>query len=179
MKKIIILLLLLMTSSLSFADITSENDRFTLLCQADKITGFQWRNGEWQFTKYKPVMTIIKKHNDEKSAEDDDWVREDAVNLTCAYRQSKGSKNACYSIKPIGEEVGRMDYVSCTEWWKADNSGVNKLKEVNCKSSFLEGKWDFQINGEFIATKGPYDLSESDDGGKDDVYIQVGKCSLM
>jgi len=61
-----------MTSSLSFADITSENDRFTLLCQADKITGFQWRNVEWQFTKYKPVMTIIKKQDDEKSEDADE-----------------------------------------------------------------------------------------------------------
>ena len=177
MKKLILLLLL--TSSFSFADITSEDERFTLLCQADKMTGFQWRDGEWQFTRYKPVMTIIKKHNDEKSAEDDGWVRKDAVNEMCAYRQSKGSKNTCYSIKPIGEEAGRIDYVPCTESWGTDNSGVNKLKEVYCKSSLLEGKWEFQINGEFVAIKEPYGLSESDDGIRDDVYIQVGKCSLL
>jgi hypothetical protein len=42
----------------------------------------------------------------------------------------------------------------------------------------LEGKWQFQINGEFVATKGPYGLSARD-GIKDDVYIQVGKCSLL
>mgnify|MGYP000173799284 CR=1 FL=1 len=177
MKKLILLLLL--TSGFSFADITSEDERFTLLCQADKMTGFQWRDGEWQFTRYKPVMTIIKKHNDEKSAEDDGWVRKDAVNEMCAYRQSKGSKNTCYSIKQIGEKVERWNYVPCTESWGTDSSGNKKLKEVYCESSALEGKWEFQINGEFVAIKEPYGLSESNDGIKDDVYIQVGKCSLL
>jgi|TARA_B110000967_G_C18467867_1_gene355913 hypothetical protein len=177
MKKLILSLFLLLTFSVSFADITSENEHLTLLCQADKITGFQWRDGEWQFTKYKPVTTIIKKHDDEKSAEDDDWVEEDAVNIECAFRQS-GRINGCYSIKPLGAEVGRMDYVSCTEWWGSDDSGNSKVEEVYCNPTMLEGKWQFQINGEFVATKGPYGLSARD-GIKDDVYIQVGKCSLL
>ena len=118
MKKLILLLLLLLTSSFSFADITSEDERFTLLCQADKMTGFQWRDGEWQFTRYKPVMTIIKKHDDEKSAEDDGWVREDAVNEMCAYRQSKSGKNTCYSIKQIGRNPGKIiTYLLCKRYF--------------------------------------------------------------
>ena len=75
MKKL--LLLLLFSFSYSIADITSVDERFTLLCQADKITGFKWRNGEWIQTNWKPDMTIIKKHDYEKSADDDDWVEDD------------------------------------------------------------------------------------------------------
>jgi hypothetical protein len=175
MKKLTLSLFLLLTFSISFADITSEEEHLTLLCQDDKVTGFQWRDGEWKFTKYKPVTTIIKKHNDEKNAEDDDWTSEDAINIGCAYNQSEGV-NGCYSINTLGED--RMDYVSCREWWGYDDSGNYKLEEVYCSRSILYGKWELQINGEFVAMKGPYGLSARD-GKKDDIYIQVGKCSTL
>jgi hypothetical protein len=39
-------------------------------------------------------------------------------------------------------------------------------------------KMIFQINGEFVAVKGAYGLTPID-GIKDDIYIRVGKCSVL
>ena len=120
-------------------------------------------------------MTIIKKHDYEKSADDDDWVEEDAVNRMCAFRHHEESNDACYSITRLGEEAGEWDYVTCTEIW---NWSSKKLGEVSCRPMLMEAEWQFEINGEFVAVKGPYGLTPID-GIKDDIYIRVGKCSLL
>ena len=72
MKKLLLIFLFL--SNYSIADITSIDERFTLLCQDDKATGFKWKNDEWKQTNWTPGMTVIKKHDYVKSADDDDWI---------------------------------------------------------------------------------------------------------
>ena len=176
MKKLLLIFLFL--SNYSIADITSIDERFTLLCQDDKVTGFKWKNDEWKQTNWTPNMTVIKKHDYVKSADDDDWIDDESITRACAFRQ-EGSNSACYSISQLGEEVGEWDYVSCSEWWKKDETGSKALKEVYCKEKLFGEKWEFQINGEFVAVKDMFDLSPSEKGIKDDIYIRVGKCSVL
>jgi len=175
MKKLLLILLFL--SNYSIADITSIDERFTLLCQDDKVTGFKWKNDEWKQTNWTPNMTVIKKHDYVKSADDDDWIDDESITRACAFRQ-EGSNSACYSITKLGDESDEWDYVSCSEWWGTDGTGSKKLNSVSCKEKLFAEKWSFEINGAFVAIKDMFNLSPIN-GEKDSIYIRVGKCSVL
>jgi hypothetical protein len=198
MKKLLLPLFvsLIVMSSYSNADINSVDERFTLLCEIEDSTGFNWSDGNWHRTNFKGGQKyIIKKEADEKSIDDADFNYSDATYEMCTYSQ-KGesrfftsvSRDACYSIKEFGKELNFVDSNTCRETWSIDEQGVETLDTVNCP--YHSKEMTFKLNG-LIHTYSGGSLEASPEGWivdgvtkipadyKDSMYIGFGRCSTI
>ena len=187
MKKLLLLSFFLLTSNFSIADVTSLDVRFTLLCQADDVAGFQWTNNRWKKANFPPDITIIKKHDYVESVKDGEYVPLDHKKLGCPIGQaglktsSSGFvQDACYSITYPGDELTPIDFVNCRETWNKDSDGSINLEQVDCKEMpYTYEKYDFEINGAFTGFKPEPYLGFSNNGNKEDLWIKVGSCLQM
>ena len=70
MKKLLLSLFasLVLISNYSNAEITSYDERFTLLCEIEGSTGFNWSNGNWHQANFIAGQKYIKKNRMMKKA---------------------------------------------------------------------------------------------------------------
>ena len=187
-KKLLLLSIILFTSSLSIADVTSPNDRFTLLCEAVGVPGFKWTDNGWEATIFSgPKLTIVKKQEYEKHRDDIDFNEDEVVHFACTSIKTElninslgFSKQGCYSFQYPGEELSITNVTTCGETWSKDDSGLIKLQQVNCKKTpYTSIKYDFEINGEFTAYKPEPYLGFNVDGMRDGIWMKAGSCSQI
>ena len=189
MKKLLLISIILFTSSLSIAGVTSPNDRFTLLCEAVGVPGFKWTDDGWEATIFSgPKLTIVKKQEYEKYHRDDiDFNEDEVVHPVCTSINAElninslgFSKQGCYSFQNPGEEISLFNVTTCEETWNKDDSGLIKLQQVNCKKTpYAHIKYDFEINGEFTAYKPEPYLGFNVDGMRDGIWMKAGSCSQI
>ncbi|WP_435187477.1 hypothetical protein ACMAZA_04820 [Pseudothioglobus sp. nBUS_23] len=199
MKKLLLSLFasLVLISNYSNAEITSFDERFTLLCEIEDSTGFNWSNGNWYQANFKAGQKyIIKKQDDEKSEDADDYDYAKVKNMFCSYGQEAESDNAsyitrdgCYMIKEFGEESTAFNSKLCRERWSKDSQGSLKLDKVDC-SVWGNPEVRFKPNGLIhVHNLGSLESSPKGviDNGvtiippdyKDSMYIAFGRCSTI
>ena len=198
MKKLLLSLFasLVLISNYSNAEITSYDERFTLLCEIEGSTGFNWSNGNWHQVNFKAGRKyIIKKQDDEKSIDAEDFDFDKVKNRFCAYGQeeeyedySSVYKNGCYTIKEFGEESNGFNSKLCRETWDKDEQGSLKLDTVGCTRGFPQ--MSFKPNGLIHVFNGG-NLESNPEGYvengvtiippdyKDSMYIAFGRCSTI
>ena len=198
MKKLLLPLFvsLIVMSSYSNAEITSYDERFTLLCEIEDSTGFNWSDGNWHRTNFKGGQKyIIKKQDDEKSEDAEDFDFDKVKNTFCAYGQEEEVENyssvyrdGCYMIKEFGEESTEFNSKLCRETWDKDEQGSLKLDMVGCTWGFPQ--MSFKPNG-LIHTYSGGSLEANPEGWvedgvtkipadyKDSMYIGFGRCSTI
>jgi hypothetical protein len=150
-----------------------NNQLYKTLCIGEKSTGFDWRNNQWNFTRFKPEKYFIEKLKPERSAQ----------TLLCwsdAQEKKRHETNdmaldwGCYSIRE-GDEQGRAGPSHlCLEEWKAVNRSL-VLQGVSCDEI------KFKPNGNFEAVQwsgGEAALAEKSNY-KDSLSITVGRCSII
>ena len=170
------------------ADVTSPDDRFTLLCEAVGVPGFKWTDDGWEATIFSgPKLTIVKKQEYEKHYEDIDFNEAEVNHRACTSIKAElnidslgFSKQGCYSFQNPGEELTITNVTICEETWSKDDSGLIKLQQVNCeKTPYTSIKYDFEINGEFTAYKPEPYLGFNVDGMRDGIWMKAGSCSQI
>jgi len=195
-KKIVLLINLLPIALVVNSEITNVDEKFTLLCETEKSTGFYWKKGDWHQTNFiAGKKYIIKKHDKPLSIDSPDYVRNSSENESCAFNQSESiewttsiSQDGCYSIKEFGKESGYSNYSICREDWSKDKQSKLSLKEISCERRFNR-EWNISPNGWFHSSFMHSDLDSEPkrvvfdgveqfpDDYKDSLFITVGKCS--
>jgi len=188
MKKLLLISFFLLTSNFSIANITSVDEKFSLLCEAIGVPGFKWKDGKWETTIFSgPKMTIVSKQDYEKGIDDIDFNDDEVVNRFCVGGQKGLSttsggfiQDACYGFRYPSEEFHITGFINCRESWIKNADGSIKLEEVDCnKTAYTSIKYDFQINGDYSAYKTEPYFGFNVDGNKDDIWMKVGKCNLL
>ena len=178
MKKTYFLLVsifLVFITNTSFA-VTEEDDYFTVLCEEEQSTGFNWEDGGWVRTKFITSKIIIKKVKwDEKYV----FCTEQEIKNRTEYEDLKWVYG-CYESKRFGEEWSsypRYAVKVCSEWWEEINDEF-VLQSVKCDDSPQE--INFAPNGYFHKSYFHSNLSSKPkDDYKDSLYVSVGKCSTL
>jgi hypothetical protein len=155
-----------------------KNDQlFKTLCIGEKSTGFNWRNNEWNFTRFKPEKYFIEKLKPERSArtllcwsEAKEKTRYESADSTSDW--------GCYSVREGEQDLGppHLAYL-CLEDWKTVN-GSFVLQTVSCEGG---DKIHFKPDGNFDAVHwSGYngELAEKSND-KDSLSITVGRCSII
>ena len=197
MKKLLLPLFvsLILMSSYSNAEITSFDERFTLLCEIEDSTGFNWSNGNWHQANFKAGKKyIIKKQDDEKSEDAEDYDYAKVKNTFCTFGQEEVSEGAsyihrdgCYMIKEFGEESSGFNSTLCRETWDKDGRSL-KLDTVGC--SWGNPTMSFKPNGLIhVFSKSSLESNPKGyvDNGvtiippdyKDSMYVAFGRCSTI
>ena len=193
MKKLLLLLFSLMFSFSSNAEITSFDERFSLLCEAEQSTGFRWRDDAWKKMNWTLPKYIITKQDYEPSS---DW--DEAKHYMCS-RNKKGDfhnessnkifMDSCYLIKNFGEEETESNYQTCREEWTAELPFT--LNKVHCSEANDPQGIIFKPNGWFTkygvadqVANIPKPIYINDKviveaGVKDDMLLYVGRCSTF
>ncbi len=155
---------------------------FTSICISENSGGFSWKNGEWRHAVFKPRdKYLVRKLNMATDLPAGDITGNRA--LACDGMFSGAvkigpsgqdtAKQACYSVRQYGvEEMLLIHAEKCVEIYASNE----RLKEVQCKQI------RFSPNGPFISlpTGASVNLSQTPDGDyKDDIAIEVGRCSKM
>ena len=147
---------------------------FKTLCIGEQATGFDWVNGDWTPTRFKPERYLI-----EKLPVDNNMTPFCAMKLRDHEPfESKDSalEYGCYNVHAFGREGYPNLSGLCLEEWKKI-SGQWVLQSVFCNDrEYVQ----FKPNGAFILAEWsePHDLDDNADH-KDSKSITVGRCAVM
>ena len=146
-----------------------KNDQlFKTLCIGEKSTGFDWRNNEWNFTRFRPEKYFIEKLKPERSART-------ALCWSDAQEKKRYESNdmaldyGCYNVHEGDDHAGPAHL--CLEDWKSVNGGL-VLQGVSCDQI------KFKPNGNFNAVQWSDDFAEKSHY-KDSLSITEGRCSII
>jgi hypothetical protein len=196
MKKLLlpILVSLILASSFSNAAIDSYDERFTLFCEIEGSTGFNWVNGNWKQTNFKAGKKYIIKKHDAVLPVVDGFAPLGTKNPLCAHSQKEpndgwlSTRNGCYSVKEFGEESHPLDAKTCYETWRTNEQGIYAVDEVECPYHFPN--IEFKPNGLIhLFNSGGLNADPKElivdgvkvfpAGYKDSWYIAFGRCSTI
>ena len=147
-------------------EITSHEEKFTLLCVEESSVGFDWNNNQWNPTDFKVSTLVIKK------------VDKAADMYFCSKSSTKDiggyiTVEQCYSTK-----MHSNSYVSkqmCSESWDKEDKSKN-MSMLDCQS--LTGSMKILVsNGSFIRTNTHTNMTNS--GKHSSIFISHGHCSKI
>lgn len=187
MRKLLLLLFLFTLSSNALAkddyadmqdhEIPSGN---VSLCKETDAIGFNWEDGKWIKSNYKPAEFVIKKIPYKDIDKDGlilcrkiDETKNKLTSTCCADVMLTEEINRCYAIRDFGAEVNMFDYTICKETYH------NKILEnVICKKDV---HIEFLPNGLFFKRSNMIlDLRKNPEGNyKDSIVISHGICASV
>lgn len=167
-----ILIGIILVSTCLNAEITNEKTLFSSLCIEDDSTGFIWRNGTWEQTRFYTKKYLYKKVKSQKycnSTKVDKKYKDDK------YRTVKWAKG-CYEIGEFGAK--HRNTIECDELWYLYPNGNIELNFVQCYDV------EFQPNGNFARSNNHTQFDDFDIYGKkykvkDSLFVSHGKCSRL
>lgn len=170
MKKLILILTTLMVLS----PVHAEEEFYTALCIEKGSTGFNWENGKWVQTNFKPEKYLIERveivDSNEKSSICLDKYKSTDLSVLGSFKKDKG----CYGIRDFGTEIKNHRYRLCPESYRKKGS-TWELQWVGC------GGWKFLPNGPFHRTewKGIVLDPKPENDYKPSLAISHGTCSKL
>ena len=140
---------------------------FSMICIADpgKTLGFNWINGDWKPTQFKPATYVINRV-DRKLCHDQQPrdPRPLASNVTLP--------QACYDFKAMGQQG--FGPRSCYEFWPGMPG--KDLKQIVCDSP---EEVRAVVDGPFVMAWTSPVTTEQEGDNKGSVVLTIGKCSLL
>ena len=131
-------------ASQSFAaQITDMQTKFSMLCVAEKGTGFNWERNDWVQSNYKPYSYIVTKVGPQGYAVIVRICRSQFHPLSTPWAKSLG----CYELKEVGEKDTPANL--CKERWNKTESGY-VLLDVNCLGFT---NYRAEVDGPFVLTR--------------------------
>src|SRR5262249_49332650 len=149
------------------AQVTDTQTKFSMLCVAEKGTGFNWRNNDWVQTDYKPYTYVLTK------VEPQEWdcASQKVSQQISPVSEARGESHGCYQLKEVGDKEALSDL--CEERWNKTNSGY-ALLDVICEGL---ANYRAEVDGHFSLTR-TYGIFFSGEK-RDSMLLQIGKCSLL
>lgn len=162
--------IILLLADISAVPAMPEN--YTLLCEGTKATGFNWRNGSFEETRFKPARYLVTSRPENGCAETRGPQPVVSVMGVDWFFQRK----ICLNIREFGEEYRPALSDDCTEYYvKRDGGFWNRT--FDCKGLFSNIKGEF--NGHFRRFSDTTVGANPKDDYRDSLLIEVGKCSVI
>lgn len=148
-------------------------DEYTLLCETEQATGFNWEDRKFVRTSFRLQRFIVtRKHSNlcpgitsleplEPFSENIDW----------AY-----SKNVCLNVREFGSEYKPEISDKCVESYIRPNDG-KWMRQFNCDGIFTNIKGEF--NGYFRTFSDTSVTTNPKNDYRDSLLIAVGRCSVI
>lgn len=136
--------LLIFLSTSVAASVTARDDYFNVICSADDSVGFNWKNSQWNFTKFYLHRYIVQKLKVERFEFGKDKTMPNSG--TCwnemQYDEAHnyGDKQyayGCYNIRKEGTDYYSHNSEKCLEIWEksGDSYEWHLLKQKSQKIS--------------------------------------------
>ena len=157
------------------AEITESQKPFSMICVADKATGFNWKNDDWIYATFKPETYIIRKLDGRN--ESCSIVEQERGEFTRPIVMSEpkwGSAKRCYLRSAMGRKDPLPIADRCEELW-GDSNGKLVLQTIFCQGT--SSKYNVQIDGAFVLTTTYGALMK--DQPRDSVILELEKCSVI
>ncbi|MFD3262720.1 hypothetical protein [Phenylobacterium ferrooxidans] len=140
---------------------------YTLVCQVEQSTGYNWQAGNWSRTNFKPDSYIVQIGGENQC--------KSAVGTVTDYTSVK-FREVCGNLRKIGSEYLKFMSMECLESY--GNVPEQAPRIVQCHSS--EETFAGAVDGWFHHTHihGQVGARPRNDE-KDSLYVEVGKCSLV
>lgn len=186
MKKIFYVITIFVIVNI-YADSFNQDEPFNALCVTTKSTGFNWKNGDWVATNFKPSTKYLvqKLKIEEADFLGFDKNKKQVKSGSCFSEMQKKHilpnspiHYGCYNIRPMGTPFFTMNSRLCTEYPAKDGRGKEYIY-ISCQIGLVEQRFDFSPNGLFITANTSSIEENPKDGYKDSLAIDVGKCSKL
>ena len=152
-----------------------------IVCQSEEKVGFEWKDGGYRFTKFKPKKHVLKKIDIKEGCPG----FKDKKNflpptlLTTLNPGYVAMRYACFTQGTLGEKP-RQYGAECDEWYHGKKTG-EAWTSITCQEKLPHAKITLSPNGfyhmaqssAFVFSKGP--VPHWDDPG----FIEWGKCKLI
>lgn len=157
-------------AAVAIADVPVMPDTYTILCEGEQSAGFNWENGEWVQSTFRPVKTLITKRSS-GACGDFDTVTVERLGSIDFFR-----RGACLNVGKFGADAEASQSIKCSESYL-----------------FLKGQWHNtftcdglferitgRFNGRYQATYFHHDTSDAPVFRmKDSIFVSVGRCSKI
>ena len=137
-------------------------DEYTIICESQKASGFNWKNGNWETTSFAPQKHLIvrsRKNTCLGQPRGEDILTEDVV-----------FRKVCLNVRNFGSPYRILQSHYCTESYHQGDV------EIYCTEPAIRLRPD----GWFHYAEITDDLRDAPDKDyKDSQVIEVGKCRLQ
>jgi len=147
---------------------------FTSLCVGENSTGFNWIEGKWVRTNFKPEKYLLQKINYEKEMLSPNFNDQPLLcnkpSLQTYSSSGWAFVKACYVFRPFGTPLSMLtDAKQCLETFRNGS-----LDNINC-----EGIGLFKPNGLFVKLPSYISMDLRSSTSKDSMALEVGICSAL
>ena len=155
-------LALLATTS---ADVPVMPDEYSLLCEGEQATGFNWRSKNWVKTNFKTSRYLVT------NKPENECIFAPVIDRELQGEDKFFSRDACLNIREFGEDYNPRLSEKCTEVYVKKDKVWRR--QFSCDGLFSDIWGNF--NGGFRRIS---DSTVHDDvDKKDSMVLEVGKCS--
>jgi len=148
------------------SDVPLLPNEYTILCAAEKATGFNWKNGDWVARHFNPIKRLVVKSPKNRCSPSGEMATDpfsDDVYI-----------DVCLNVREFGKTYKRISSEICTENYKKKSGMWETL--IYCTHWPLALRPDGQYHYSQITD----DLSDKPENDyKDSMYVEVGKCSMI
>lgn len=159
----------LMTTAVAalMATQTIMPDAYTMVCRSDEVTGINWRNGQWVQTNFVATQRIVVARPENECFDS---------NFNPAVRESFGVafRDVCLNIREVGEAYEPLNSRVCTEMRMTQptpNVQIQCYNAANSARFIVDGRYSYSSIAGVLTDPAPA-------GGRDSVFVEVGRCSL-
>jgi hypothetical protein len=164
------------------AEITKQDHYFKLLCIEEKSTGFNWKNGDWEQTIFRPRKLLVEKVKIEPIEPTFPRSGLCALHVIGEPTELKADKksqriSACYNLRALGNAFENFDTIQCIEHWKGTGNNQN-LIDIQCNG--IVQNIVLKPTGWFHAANVHDQLEDKTEKNKKaSLTLSVGKCDII
>lgn len=139
---------------------------WSMVCKGEKATGFNYQNGEWIETTFKPKDWVISRRSDQD-------CRKNSPLEFGALSETFISRETCLSVKQFGEKDSFLTTARCREYYVQDER-KDWSRSMSCDGIFYD--FTAEIDGEFLRHSKSTIMRAADQ--RDSIVVEVGRCAL-
>lgn len=141
---------------------------WTMFCNGEKATGFDYRAGQWVETTFNPKQYVLTRKPDSEC--------DSKGPLTIGgIDENFITRETCVNVKRMGDEESFLATTRCTEYYVNDVKTKTWSRSVSCRGIFEDFTAEF--DGEFLRQTDSTIMRAAKT--RDSLVVEVGKCALL
>lgn len=148
-------------------------DTYSIICNGEQSTGFNWKDGDWVKANFKPSQYVISKNSDNKCLEPL------GNSQNTVFETSKfHSRSVCLNVRGFGEKYSAYLSEVCDEYYSQSKNEDWEIT-ISCRRG-IHGDIKLSPDGRFHASSLHSNLGDKPKGDyKDSLSVDVGRCAVV
>lgn len=143
-------------------------DEYTLFCEGERATGFEWRDGAWLETTFQRKNFLVERRDTNVCIGGDEY----SERLVYSHFLAIYARDVCLNIREEGTDYQPFSPRACKEFYQSDSEGNWNVAfdcdfEARRMTDSPNGWYQMIFPGDILGT----------DGTKASMRMEVGKCS--